>query len=99
MKSIRLAAALLLLLFAMESRACDVSCLGLKVRELPAIEIRPGAGAYSRGTIFIADPQDCKVYLHEFVHHWQWQQWGDAEDANEWWRREWEAVAKSRRCE
>lgn len=46
------------------------------------------AGSYSRGVVNIVNIDNCRVMLHEFVHHWQWLRYGNAQDIHEWQRRE-----------
>lgn len=55
-------------------------------------------GRYSRGKVDVRT-HDCRVLLHEFIHHWQWEKWGDAKDANEWHAREMQADLLTRKAE
>jgi hypothetical protein len=52
------------------------------------------AGWFDSGFVFIRnDKQDeCAVYVHEFVHAWQYQQYGPARTQEEWLERERQAV-------
>lgn len=45
-------------------------------------------GAYSRSVMYVKDVDNCRVVLHEMVHHAQWLMRGDATDMHEWQRRE-----------
>lgn len=49
-------------------------------------------GAYSRGVVNVRDVDNCRVMLHEFVHHMQWLKRGDAVSAQEWQARELQAA-------
>lgn len=62
---------------------------------VPAIVVtdeRKYPGAYSRGVVYVKDIDDCRVRLHEMVHHVQWLKYGDAQDLHEWQRRELQAA-------
>lgn len=37
--------------------------------------------------------------LHELVHHWQWERWGDAKDMGEWTQREMQAEQMTRQVQ
>jgi hypothetical protein len=52
------------------------------------------AGWYQDGIVFIRSDkrEDCGVYVHEMLHHYQQQTRGPARDYEEWLRREQEAV-------
>lgn len=64
---------------------------GLRMATIPSIVVTDEfkyPGAYARGVVYVKDIDDCRVRLHEFVHHIQWLRYGDATDVHEWQRRE-----------
>lgn len=74
----------------------------IRLRTIPSIGVNNWhrfPGVYSRGVVEVADINDCRVLLHEFIHHWQWLQHGDALDFNEWQRRELQATLITARAE
>lgn len=82
-----------------DAHACDCNWYaysalkqsGLHMKTIPAIVVTDEfkyPGAYSRGVVYVKDVDDCRVRLHEFVHHIQWLRYGDATDGHEWQRRE-----------
>ena len=67
----------------------------LKLKTVPNIAVNDWfkhPGAYSRGVVNIKDINNCQVMLHEFIHHIQWEAYGDALDIHEWQRREMQAA-------
>ena len=93
--------ALLLSPFA-TAQACD--CVDYAVKALRSVHVRiqtmpditadrsmKHLGEYSRSVVSVRDIDDCDTMVHELVHHVQWERAGDAQDQNEWHRREMEA--------
>lgn len=99
----RLCAAFLLLVICAPAHACN--CVAYSIEALSRVHIRlktipaiaendwfKHPGAYSRGVVNVRDVDNCRVMLHEFVHHAQWLKYGDATTAFEWQRREMQAA-------
>lgn len=103
------ALALAVVLFASVANATcveqAVNALGeihVRVRSLPVVEVDPALrtlGSYSRGVVKVRDEAACVVVLHELVHHWQWERWGDAKDMGEWTQREMQAEQMTRQVQ
>ncbi len=74
----------------------SVKKAGLRITTMPSVVIgeRP---SYRAGVITLTNTWDCRVYLHELVHHVQWLQFGDAKSEAEWWRRERDAAIVTER--
>lgn len=66
--------------------------IDLRLRTFPAVvqgepdqSKYPGAtGAYSSGRVTVLRVSDCKAMTHEFIHHYQEQQYGPAHDQIMW---------------
>lgn len=93
-----------------DAEACD--CVAYSVEALKRVHIRLAVlpvieqnddckhpGCYRRGTVKVKDINNCRVLLHEFAHHYQWERDGDAKDYHENWRREMEAAFITMRAE
>lgn len=69
--------------------------VGVKLKTIPNVAINDWhkyPGVYSRGVVQIKDPNDCRTFVHEFYHHFQWEHAGDAKGEAEWWKRERDAA-------
>lgn len=68
---------------------------GIRMATVPAVAVTDDIkypGVYSRGVVYVKDIENCRVRLHEFVHHVQWLHYGDAVELHEWNRRELQAA-------
>ena len=88
-----------LFVFPPRAMACDctwyaysaLKAHGIRMQTVPSIVVtdeRKYPGAYSRGVVYVKNVDDCRVRLHEFIHHVQWLKYGDAVEIHEWQRRE-----------
>lgn len=86
-------------LLAPPSHACDctwyaysaLKAHGIRMATVPSLVVNADQrypGMYSRGVVSVKDTEDCRVRIHEYVHHVQWLKYGDAFDIHEWQRRE-----------
>lgn len=98
-------AILLYVLSINPSIACDpvsdLRSIGIKLKSLPQVIEEPNnkwPGDFTLGVIHVRDKNDCQVLLHEYVHFWQYENWGSAQDYNEWYRREMQAEQLSKRA-
>lgn len=74
----------------------------IRLKTIPSIGVNDWfkhPGSYSRGVVNVRDINNCRVLLHEFAHHYQWERDGDAKDTHENWRREMEAAFITTRAE
>lgn len=66
-----------------------LSVFGYHFNTIPAVVVAPipyvyvttgetkyARGAYYPGVITVANPHECKTMVHEFVHHWQFENYG-----------------------
>lgn len=93
----------LLLLLPLSASACN--CVAYSIEALSRVHIRlktipsiaendyyKHPGAYSRGVVNVRNVDNCRVMLHEFAHHMQYEKGGDAKDIQEWQARELQAA-------
>ena len=91
------------MVFPLQALACN--CVAYSIEALARVHIRlqtiPSIaendyynhpGAYSQGIVNVKDVDNCRVMLHEFIHHWQWLKDGNATTLHEWQRREMQAA-------
>lgn len=74
--------------------------IGIRLRTVPAVVIsgeHGGHGFYLRGMVGVPDNQDCKVMVHEFVHEYQYERYGEQVGVM-WWLNEAEANEKAARA-
>lgn len=79
----------------------DLRSIGIRLKSLPQVIEEPNnkwPGDFSLGVIHIRSLTDCQTLLHEYVHFWQYERWGSAQDYNEWNAREMQAEQLSRRA-
>lgn len=90
------------LFFGSSANACayeswlSVKKAGLRITTMPSVVIGERA-SYRAGVITLTNTWDCRVYLHELVHHHQWERSGPAKSEAEWWQRERDAAIVTER--
>lgn len=88
-------------LFSEMAKGCDwwayseMKKVGLKIRVMPATVL--GDRTFYRNGVISLTNTDCKAYLHELVHHHQWERSGSAKSEAEWWSRERDAAIVTER--
>lgn len=69
--------------------------VGIRLKTMPNIAVNDfchSRGCYRTGVLFIKDINDCRTMIHELVHHFQYERYGEALDAHENWRNEMQAA-------
>lgn len=59
----------------------------LKIKVMPSVVLGDRT-FYRNGVVMLTNTEDCRAFLHEAVHHYQWEQRGNAKTEAEWYRRE-----------
>lgn len=76
--------------------------IGVRLKTIPAVVISAehgGRGFYVRGVVGVPNNQVCKIMVHEFVHQYQYEHYGEQKMYSAgWWLNEQEAEAKSVRA-
>lgn len=64
--------------------------IGIKLKTFPAIIWTEAPPGYRRGVVNVPANSSCMVYVHEFVHHDQWEHGLEALSMGDavWWRLE-----------
>lgn len=62
----------------------------LKIKVMPSVVVGERT-FYRNGVVMLTNTEDCRKFLHELVHAWQYQERGAAKTESEWEERETEA--------
>lgn len=79
----------------------DLKNIGIRLKTLPQVieeKNNKWPGDFTLGVIHVRSLDDCQTLLHEYVHFWQYENWGSARDYNEWHARELQAEQLSKRA-
>lgn len=71
----------LLCVLILPAYSCDCSFFAynalnrihVKLRTFPAVTVNEGMASYRHGVVSVPPNSPCMVYVHEFIHHDQWE--------------------------
>jgi len=86
-------------MFSEMAKSCDCAWeswealkkANIKIRTMPSVVIGDRA-SYRNSVVSLTNTWDCRVFLHELVHHSQEQRYGPARSEEEWIQRERDAA-------